>query len=85
MQWSHGGSGTIMEPGFSALLKQSIRNIPDIIICATDGDIENKFEHLKIPNAVQVIWLLKKENKLQFDINMYPKWQMQIIEFEIEK
>ena len=31
-----------------------------IIICATDGDIEEKFEHVKIPNKVQVVWLINQ-------------------------
>jgi len=44
-----------MEPGFTALLEQSSRDIPDMIICATDGDIEKSFKHVKIPNKVQVI------------------------------
>ncbi|CAA6800657.1 MAG: Unknown protein [uncultured Sulfurovum sp.] len=76
----HGSGGTIMEPGFHALLKQSSREIPDIIICATDGDIEKRFEHLKIPNKVQVIWLIDKEGTLLFDTSAYPKQQMQVIE-----
>ncbi|MEA2073885.1 MAG: VWA-like domain-containing protein [Campylobacterota bacterium] len=77
----HGGGGTIMEPGFKALLQQSSRNIPDMIICATDGDIEEKFEHVKIPNKVQVIWLIDKEGKLLFDTSTYPKQQMHVIKF----
>ena len=46
-----GSGGTIMEPGFKALLEQSSREIPDIIICATDGDIEKSFKEVKIPNS----------------------------------
>ena len=75
----HGDGGTIMEPGFSTLLQQSSREIPDMIICATDGDIEKKFEHVKVPNKVQVIWLINKEGKLLFDISSYPKQQMHVI------
>lgn len=78
-----GSGGTIMEPGFNALLKQSSREIPDMIICATDGDIEEKFEHLKVPNKVQVIWLIDKEGKLLFDTSVYPKQQMHIIAFSV--
>lgn len=79
----YGSGGTIMEPGFRALLQQSSREIPDIIICATDGDIEKKFEHVKIPNKVQVIWLIDKEGKLLFDTKDYPKQQMHVIEFSV--
>lgn len=63
----HGGGGTVMEPGFSALLKQPSREIPDMIICATDGEIETAFEHVKVPNSVQVIWLVQKGGQLLFD------------------
>ena len=79
----HGSGGTIMEPGFSALLQQSSREIPDMIICATDGDIEEKFEELKIPTKVQVIWLVKKEGQLAFDTSTYPKQQMHVIKFSV--
>jgi predicted metal-dependent peptidase len=79
----NGGGGTIMEPGFSVLLKQSKREIPDIIICATDGDIEERFEHITIPNNIQVIWLIKKDARLLFDTSTYPKQQMNIIEFSL--
>jgi predicted metal-dependent peptidase len=79
----HGGGGTIMEPGFEALLKQSSREIPDMIICATDGDIEEKFEHIKIPNKVQVVWLVHEEGRLFFDTSKYPKQQMSVIKFSI--
>jgi predicted metal-dependent peptidase len=79
----HGGGGTMMEPGFSVLLKQSTREIPDIIICATDGDIEEKFVHVKVPNRVQVIWLIDKEGKLLFDTSKYPKQQMHVIAFSV--
>jgi predicted metal-dependent peptidase len=77
----HGGGGTIMEPGFEALLKQSSREIPDMIICATDGDIEENFERVKIPNKVQVVWLVKKEGRLLFDTSKYSKQQMSVIKF----
>ncbi|MEA2046992.1 MAG: VWA-like domain-containing protein [Campylobacterota bacterium] len=76
-----GSGGTIMEPGFTALLKQSRREVPDIIICATDGEIEEKFEDLIVPNKVQVIWLIAKEGKLKFDTTQYPKQQMHVIRF----
>ena len=79
----HGGGGTVMELGFKALLKQSSREIPDIIICATDGDIEEKFEHVKVPSKVQVIWLVPKEGKLLFDTSDYPKQQMHVIQFSV--
>lgn len=78
-----GGGGTIMEPGFDALLKQSSREIPDIIVCATDGDIEKSFEKVKIPTKVQVIWLINKEGKLLFDTSKYPKQQMHVIKFSV--
>jgi predicted metal-dependent peptidase len=77
----HGGGGTIMEPGFEALLKQSSREIPDMIICATDGDIEENFERVKLPNKVQVVWLVKKEGRLLFDTSKYSKQQMSVIKF----
>jgi len=76
-----GNGGTVMEPGFKALLHQSSRNIPNIIICATDGETEKSFETLKIPSKVQVIWLVAKEGKLAFDTTKYPKQQMQVIGF----
>jgi len=41
-----------------ALLKQASREILDMIICATDGEIETVFEQVKVPNSVQVIWLI---------------------------
>jgi predicted metal-dependent peptidase len=75
----HGGGGTVMEPGFSALLKQSSREIPDMIICATDGEVEREFQQLKVPNSVQVIWLIPKGGQLRFDTTHYPKQQMQVI------
>lgn len=78
-----GSGGTIMEPGFTALLKQSSREIPDLIICATDGEIEERFEQLKVPNSVQVIWLVTKERKLAFDTSIYPKQQMHVISFSV--
>jgi len=78
-----GGGGTIMEPGFDALLRQSSREIPDIIVCATDGDIEKSFEKVKVPTKVQVIWLVKKEGKLAFDTSTYPKQQMHVIKFSV--
>lgn len=77
----HGSGGTIMEPGFSALLKQPSRNVPDIIICATDGDIEERFEHLKLPHNIQIIWLINENAKLRFDTSIYPKQQMHVIKF----
>ncbi len=76
-----GNAGTIMEPGFAALLKQSKREVPDIIICATDGDIEESFEYVKIPKQIEVIWLVEKAEKLKFDTTAYPKHQMHLIEF----
>jgi len=76
-----GSGGTIMEPGFMALLEQSSRDIPDMIICATDGDIEKSFEHVKIPNKVQVIWLIEEKGRLLFDVSEYPKQQMHVIKF----
>jgi predicted metal-dependent peptidase len=76
-----GSGGTIMEPGFMALLEQSSRDIPDMIICATDGDIEKSFEHVKIPNKVQVIWLIEEKGRLLFDVSKYPKQQMHVIKF----
>lgn len=76
-----GSGGTIMEPGFRALLEQSRRDIPDMIICATDGDIEKSFEHVKIPNKVQVIWLIEEKGRLLFDVSEYPKQQMHVIKF----
>ena len=76
-----GSGGTMMEPGFSALLRQSSREVPDMIICATDGDIEVKFDHVEIPNKVQVIWLINKEDQLLFDTSKYPKQQMHVISF----
>jgi predicted metal-dependent peptidase len=76
-----GSGGTIMEPGFTALLEQSSRDIPNMIICATDGDIEKNFEHLKIPNKVQVIWLIEEKGRLLFDVSEYPKQQMHVIKF----
>lgn len=79
----HGGGGTVMEPGFSVLLKQPSREIPDMIICATDGEIETTFEHVKVPNSVQVIWLVQKEGRLLFDTSVYPKQQMHVIEFSV--
>ena len=79
----HGSGGTLMEPGFRALLEQSSRDIPDMIICATDGDIEKSFEHLKIPKKVQVIWLIKEKGRLLFDVSDYPKQQMHVIKFSV--
>jgi len=79
-----GGGGTVMEPGFSALLKQSSRELPDMIICATDGEIERSFKHVKIPQQVQVIWLIPKEGRLLFDLTSYPSQQMQVIEFSTQ-
>ena len=79
----HGNAGTIMEPGFDTLLKQSRREIPDMIICATDGDIEERFEHVKLPSKVQVIWLINQEGRLLFDINQYSKQQMHVIKFSV--
>lgn len=76
-----GSGGTIMEPGFKALLEQSRRDIPDMIICATDGDIEKSFKHVKIPNKVQVIWLIEEKGRLLFDVSEYPKQQMHVIKF----
>ncbi|CAA6821078.1 MAG: Unknown protein [uncultured Sulfurovum sp.] len=76
-----GNGGTVMEPGFKALLQQSSRNIPNIIICATDGDIEERFEQIKLPSKVQVIWLVAQEGKLLFDTTQYPKQQMHVIAF----
>lgn len=78
-----GSGGTIMEPGFKALLEQSSREIPDLIICATDGDIEKSFEHIKIPNKVQVIWLIEEKGRLLFDVSQYPKQQMHVIKFSV--
>ena len=52
-----------------------------MIICATDGDIEVKFDHVEIPNKVQVIWLINKEDQLLFDTSKYPKQQMHVISF----
>jgi len=78
-----GSGGTIMEPGFKALLEQSSREIPDLIICATDGDIEKSFEHVKIPNKVQVIWLIEEKGRLLFDVSQYPKQQMHVIKFSV--
>lgn len=78
-----GSGGTIMEPGFTALLEQSSRDIPDMIICATDGDIEKSFEHVKIPNKVQVIWLIEEKGRLLFDVSKYPKQQMHVIKFSV--
>ena len=78
-----GSGGTIMEPGFKALLEQSRRDIPDMIICATDGDIEKSFEHVKIPNKVQVIWLIEEKGRLLFDVSEYPKQQMHVIKFSV--
>lgn len=75
----HGSGGTIMEPGFKALLQQSTREIPNMIICATDGDIEEKFEHVKVPKSVKVIWLLTEGGRLLFDTSNYPKQQMDVI------
>jgi len=76
-----GCGGTVMEPGFKALLKQPSRNIPEIIICATDGEIEARFSEVKLPSKLQVIWLLPKGKKLMFDTSAYPKHQMSVIEF----
>ncbi|MBT8348339.1 MAG: hypothetical protein HKP62_02690, partial [Sulfurovum sp.] len=78
-----GSGGTIMEPGFKALLEQSSRDIPDMIICATDGDIEKSFEHVKIPNKVQVIWLIEEKGRLLFDVSQYSKQQMHVIKFSV--
>ena len=78
-----GSGGTIMEPGFMALLEQSSRDIPDMIICATDGDIEKSFKHVKIPNKVQVIWLIEEKGRLLFDVSDYPKQQMHVIKFSV--
>jgi len=78
-----GSGGTIMEPGFKALLEQSSREIPDVIICATDGDIEKSFKHVKIPNKVQVIWLIEEKGRLLFDVSQYPKQQMHVIKFSV--
>ena len=78
-----GSGGTIMEPGFKALLEQSNREIPDIIICATDGDIEKSFKEVKIPNKVQVIWLVEEKGRLLFDVSQYPKQQMHVIKFSV--
>lgn len=78
-----GSGGTIMEPGFKALLEQSNREIPDIIICATDGDIEKSFKEVKIPNKVQVIWLVEEKGRLLFDLSQYPKQQMHVIKFSV--
>lgn len=78
-----GSGGTIMEPGFALLLKQSSREIPDIIICATDGDTEEHFEHVSIPKSVQVIWLVEKSGRLAFDVSRYPKQQMHVIAFSL--
>ena len=70
-----------MEPGFTALLEQSRRDIPDMIICATDGDIEKSFKHVKIPNKVQVIWLIEEKGRLLFDVSEYSKQQMHVVRF----
>lgn len=78
-----GSGGTIMEPGFKALLEQSSREIPDMIICATDGDIEKSFKQVKIPNKVQVIWLIEEKGRLLFDVSKYPKQQMHVIKFSL--
>ncbi|HIC43615.1 MAG TPA: hypothetical protein EYO73_04770 [Sulfurimonas sp.] len=78
-----GSGGTIMEPGFKALLEQSSREIPDMIICATDGDIEKRFAQVKIPNKVQVIWLIEEKGRLLFDTSNYPKQQMHVIKFSV--
>ena len=78
-----GSGGTIMEPGFKALLEQSNREIPDMIICATDGDIEKSFKEVKIPNKVQVIWLIEEKGRLLFDVSQYPKQQMHVIKFSV--
>jgi len=72
-----------MEPGFRALLEQPRRDTPDMIICATDGDIEKSFEHVKIPNKVQVIWLIEEKGRLLFDVSEYPKQQMHVIKFSV--
>ncbi|HFS85204.1 MAG TPA: hypothetical protein ENK72_01135 [Epsilonproteobacteria bacterium] len=79
----HGDGGTIMEPGFTELMRQPSREVPDIIICATDGDTEERFEDLKLPNRVQVIWLINSEGRLLFDTDRYPKQQMHVIEFSV--
>jgi len=78
-----GSGGTIMEPGFKALLEQSNREIPDMIICATDGDVEKSFEHVRIPNKVQVIWLIEEKGRLLFDVSNYSKQQMHVIKFSV--
>ena len=78
-----GSGGTIMEPGFKSLLEQSNREIPDMIICATDGDIEKSFKEVKIPNKVKVIWLIEEKGRLLFDVSKYPKQQMHVIKFSV--
>jgi predicted metal-dependent peptidase len=75
----NGFGGTQMEPGFKSLLHQPKNKIPNIIICATDGAIENNFTEIKIPSNVHVIWLIGEKNELNFDISIYPKSQMSII------
>ena len=62
-----------MELGFKTLFQQSSREISDMIICATDGDIEERFEQVKIQNKVQVIWLIEEKGRLLFDTSKYPK------------
>jgi predicted metal-dependent peptidase len=75
----HGDGGTIMEPGFKALIHQPKEKIPNIIICATDGYIEEEFEDLLLPNSIHVVWLIGEDDELFFDVSKYKKSQMSII------
>ena len=62
-----GCGGTIMEDGFAYYLNYPLSLRPSIIVCLTDGLIEESFKTIKMPKTIDTIFIIPEDNKLLFN------------------
>lgn len=62
-----GRGGTIIEDGFAYFLNYPLSLRPSIIVCLTDGLIEESFKTIKMPKTIDTIFIIPEKNKLLFN------------------
>lgn len=62
-----GCGGTRMEDGFAYFLNYPFPLQPSVIVCLTDGYIEQSFEDIKMPKIIDTIFIIPEKNELEFD------------------
>lgn len=68
-----GNGGSNMEEGFIHFLNLPFHKRPNIIICFTDGNIEERFKKITFSRNIDVIFVLPQNNTLTFDRSIFER------------